>query len=197
MCNTQQTSTSSTRWREFGWKTLIRYFITPHITSRFKGSHQHCWRQCGLTDANHSHIFWSCIKLRPFWDSALSVMDRIMTYVVPKEAKVVLLGLMPKEAIPPEDSYIFRILTIACKKAITRNWLKKDPPWLEQWLDIIGEIYTMERLTFYLRLKGHVFEKRWRKWHAYKQREAWNLSPHQCFGYLVILFYLYFYYYYF
>ncbi len=34
MCMTQCTTTSSQIWREFGWKNLTRFFITPQIKSR-------------------------------------------------------------------------------------------------------------------------------------------------------------------
>lgn len=37
MCRTQHTSTSSKEWREFGWKNLIRFFITPHIKTKQLG----------------------------------------------------------------------------------------------------------------------------------------------------------------
>jgi len=38
-------------------------------------------------------------------------------------------------------------------KAITRKWLQVDPPTKDQWLGIVNEIYSMERLTSILRLK--------------------------------------------
>lgn len=34
MCTTQQTSTSSKRWRDFGWKNIILFSITPHIKNK-------------------------------------------------------------------------------------------------------------------------------------------------------------------
>ena len=59
MCRTQQTSTSSKRWREFGWKNLIRFFITPHIKNKQLGEQQQCWRQCGQS-ANHTRFLDLC-----------------------------------------------------------------------------------------------------------------------------------------
>ena len=38
ICETQQTTTNSRAWREFGWKNVTRYFITPKISSRQSGS---------------------------------------------------------------------------------------------------------------------------------------------------------------
>ena len=45
ICKTQHSSTSSKRWREFGWKNLTRFFVTPQIKSKQTGLQQKCWRQ--------------------------------------------------------------------------------------------------------------------------------------------------------
>ena len=42
---TQHTSTSSKRWKKFGWKNVNPLF---YYTTKFKqlGRRQYCWRQC-------------------------------------------------------------------------------------------------------------------------------------------------------
>ena len=39
------------------------------------------------------------------------------------------------------------ILMVAGKKSITRKWNQADPPTLDQWVQSVKEIYTMEKLT--------------------------------------------------
>ena len=55
---------SSQTWKEFGWKCLIRYFITPYQKSHTKNNSPACWRNCGNTNANHYHILWECRLLK-------------------------------------------------------------------------------------------------------------------------------------
>lgn len=66
MCETQQTSTNSLTWREFNWKNLTRFFITPNSKSKQLFKQQKCWRQCGEINANHTHVFWCCPKIETF-----------------------------------------------------------------------------------------------------------------------------------
>lgn len=50
MCQTQCTTTNSRTWREFGWKNITHYFITPKLKSKQTGTQQPCWRKCGERD---------------------------------------------------------------------------------------------------------------------------------------------------
>lgn len=52
---TQSISTKSLFWRNFCWKNLIRFFITPNQKSKFVGSQQSCWRECGSVLADNTH----------------------------------------------------------------------------------------------------------------------------------------------
>ena len=74
MWKTTQITTQSLSWREFMWKNQIRFFITPKIISKQKKVQQPCWRLCDDLDTNHTHIFWNCIKIQPFWGRIHSVL---------------------------------------------------------------------------------------------------------------------------
>jgi len=54
MWKLHQTSTSSRIWREFSWKNLVRFFITPKVKSKQLNRNIHCWWDCGALNADHS-----------------------------------------------------------------------------------------------------------------------------------------------
>lgn len=166
MCSVLQMSTSSQQWREFNWKCLIRFFITPHIKSKQLRIQQACWRGCGSMDANHSHIFWTCSKIQPFWAIVSETLQKVLGYNIPKEFSVLYLGNIV-EKVQEEDLYLTRILLTAARKSITRLWLKPDVPNLQQWTNIIQSIYIMEKLTYSIRLRVPDFIRRWRKWSTF------------------------------
>ena len=49
-----------------------------------------------------------------------------------------------------KEWYIFRIMLVASKKAITRKWLKTEAPKREDWVEVMHNIYMMESLTLSL-----------------------------------------------
>ena len=57
--------------------------------------------------------------------------------------------------------YLLQILLVAAKKTITIKWLKKEPPNQAEWLTTIRNIYTMEKMTYSLRLQRELFIERW------------------------------------
>ena len=134
------------------------------------GNPQYCWRQCGQLNADHSHIFWNCDKLRSFWDCVIGILEEVLGYNVTSDPRVLYLGLSLEDTIGQEDTYLFKILILAAKKAITRRWLEVDPPRTDHWLDIVEEIRCMEKMTYNIRTQAEVYEKRWVKWHLYTSK---------------------------
>lgn len=147
---TQQSSTNSRSWREFCWKNVIRFFITPKLKSKQTGSLHPCWRECGLLRADHSHIFWTCPAIETYWGEIRSNIGKIMGFDIEQTLISLYLGEIP-DNLHNREKYLLKVLLAASKKAITRKWLQKDPPTVTQWIDIVEEIHHMERMTFALR----------------------------------------------
>ena len=63
--------------------------------------------------------------------------------------------------------YLFGMLSVAARKAITKKGLKPNSPSIDDWYDIIYEIFVMERITVSMRLQELTFKDIWEKWKAY------------------------------
>ena len=163
MCQIQHSTTNSLTWREFCWKNLTRFFITPKIKSSQTSTPQQCWRLCGSFEANHAHIFWNCQKLNKYWKEVGTTLAKILGYEIPNNCIVMYLGNIP-DYVNKEDVLLVKVILAASRKAITKKWLKPDPPTQEDWINITKEISIMEKMTHNLRLKRPKYEKQWKKW---------------------------------
>ncbi len=121
-------TTCSLSWREYGWKNVVRYFITP---AQQKSRDTRCWRLCGENKANHFHIFWGYPCIIPYWQELKKNMEKILKVQLPFTFEVLYLGKEIQEVKRPGGKYLFRIMLVSAKKAITRKWLKTDAPNIE------------------------------------------------------------------
>ena len=155
--HTQMSTTNSQCWRNFCWKNLVRFFITPKIKSKQTGHQTQCWRLCGQLMADHTHIFWSCPALQPFWTQVQATTRRILGFDMDFSCLSFYLGNIPKD-LQNRDEYLLKIFMVASKKAITRRWLLREPPTLNQWVSIVNDILRLQKE------KGKDF---WAKWVTY------------------------------
>ena len=126
---------------------MIRFFITPNVSARMSTSQQMCWRKCGHLEADHTHIFWACPKMKEFWGEVWRAITKILGYQIPNSCKTLYLGNLDLNMIQREDEYLTKILLIAAKKTITRLWFKEDSPTLRKWTWVVEELYVMEEMT--------------------------------------------------
>lgn len=168
---TRCSTTNSFFWRDFCWKNLIRFFITPHQTSRFSGSLCHCWRECGSASADHAHVFWSCPSIQPFWNGVKHLMVETLGLNLDLSFTFLYLGKIPS-GLCKSDKYLLKIFLAASKKAITRCWLQRAPPTTALFIDIINSIRSMERMTFALRLQKEKGDEYWEKWDCYTHMDS-------------------------
>ena len=162
ICSEAHFVTNSNTWREFKWKVVSRFFRTPHIVSKMGPNHSdRCWRGCGAHIGTHSHIFWTCPKLQPFWKAISGALGEVFGLKIPEDPKIMLLGEVPAGLEGRPKIYLLHVLLTAAIKCITIKWLKPEPPTYTMWREKNWDIYQMEEITYALRLQPKIFIKRW------------------------------------
>lgn len=76
------------------------------------------------------------------------------------------------DVVMREDFYLIKVLLAASKKAVTRNRLNVNTPKQEQWLEIVQDIFVMEKFTYLLRVKEDTFKKNWEKRNIYVRHDT-------------------------
>ncbi len=113
-----------------------------------------------------AHIFGTYPFIQPFWTDIQAATKMILVFEVEFSCLSFYLGNI-SEDLNTCDKYLLKILMVAGKKVITRCWLHSEPPTLNQWRDIVKNIYSMEQITFVLRLQKQRGEEYWKKWNTY------------------------------
>lgn len=79
----QRKTTCSPNWREFGWKNVICFFITPPPKKKHQNIGISCWRLSGNSDATHYHLFWTCPKVTQFWLEVHKCLEKVLCTRIP------------------------------------------------------------------------------------------------------------------
>ena len=168
LCSSVHKITASQFFAEFAWKLQMRYFLTPIQHAKFDHSiTPRCWRDCGESHTNYSHIFWSCPALKMYWEN----IDTEIVFVLKMDLKIdnefILLWRIPSQIITTDDLYLIRILRLTALKLVTKNWLHKISPSIEKWRDLMDQVKEMEQLTYTIRGNTRLGHMLWAKWESY------------------------------
>ena len=106
-------------------------------------------------------------SVTPFWKEIHKNLEAIFGKEIPFRCDSIYLGNIPFEMWNSKDKKLALILLVASKKAITRKWLKPDPPTENEWMDVIHDIYIMEKLSASLNMQKELFNQIWAKWIEY------------------------------
>lgn len=154
-------TSSSLMWREYAWKNVVRFFRTPAQT---KYRETICWRNCGEKVAHHVHVFWSCPTLHNYWRDLKECIDKVLGCDLPFTFELFYLGKYNVQNVGKVNIRMLRIMLLAGKKGITKMWMKADVPKVKNWIDVMYNIYNMEKLTYAMRLENEKFEEIWNGW---------------------------------
>ena len=104
--------------------------------------------------------------IKTFWEEFHRSINTIFGTNVQLEFTTLFLGHLNFQN-GRSDEYLFGVLISACRKVFTRHWLLPEAPTINEWIDLVNDIYAMEQITFSLRLQKEKFIKYWANWIKY------------------------------
>ena len=105
--------------------------------------------------------------MRSYWEEIHKHINNVFNVNIPLKCETLFLGNILFETWNIKDKKLLAILLAASKKCVTRKWLKVDPPTIDEWIEIVYEIYVMEKISFSLKVEKDIFYKTWTKWTEY------------------------------
>lgn len=156
---------------EVNYKLLTRWHYTPVVLHKsFPQASPLCWRGCG-EQATHTHIWWFCPLIRPYWLNILYWAKEIQGYEIPNDPWIVLLHCTGEPVGTYKKSITPHLLN-AAKALIPQYWKQLTIPTLCQWLLKVDHPYYMEDLTLSLTNKSDLAKKIRSCWFAFKYASA-------------------------
>ena len=150
---------SSLANREMQIKTTLRFHLKPVRLAKIQYSDDsRCWRGCGER-RTFFHCWWVYKLIQPLWKSVWRFL-RKLDIVLPEDPAIPLLGIYPRDTPIYNEDACTKIF-IAALFIITRSWIEPRCPSVDEWIQKLWYIYTME---YYSAIKNNDLTKFLRKW---------------------------------
>ena len=146
--------------REMQIKTTLRFHLTPVRLAKIQNSDDsRCWRGCGERGTLLLHCWWGCKLIQPLWKSVWRFLRKLDT-VLPEDPCIPLLAIYPRDT-PIYNKDICTTMFIEALCIIARSWKEPRCPSVDEWIQKLWYIYTME---YYSAIRNSDFTKFLRKW---------------------------------
>ena len=145
--------------REMQIKTTLRFHLTPVRLAKIQNSDDSrcCW---GYGERGTLlHCWWGCKLIQLLWKSVWRFL-RKMDIVLPEDSVIPLLGIYPRDT-PTCTKDTCTTMFIAALFIIARSWKEPRCPSVDEWIQKLWYIYTME---YYSAIRNNDLTKFLRKW---------------------------------
>lgn len=102
------------------------------------------------------HIFWDCLKLRPFWREVTCTIKHLTNVSLEDNPAACLLHLSERPIKKYKASLTIHLLN-AARACIPLCWRSENPPSKSLWFTKVNELRDMEDLTATLHNREETF----------------------------------------
>uniref|UniRef100_A0A669DKG7 Reverse transcriptase domain-containing protein n=1 Tax=Oreochromis niloticus TaxID=8128 RepID=A0A669DKG7_ORENI len=123
--------------------------------------HTSCSR-CGLSPANHVHMFWCCSKLSAFWRVIFDTLSQAYGQTVPPNPLSAIFGIPPDLNLSGPLKQALAFTTLLARRLILLKWKLPHPPTHDHWVRDVLFNLKLEKLRFSLKGSIRKFNKIWK-----------------------------------
>lgn len=172
-CMKAQKQTINSNLKLIQYKWLMRTYITPVKLHKFNGNIPDTCIKCKEARGTLYHCIWECGKVKSFWQDIINMIDQILGKKLPMDPRFFLLGIYPTTPqLQSKEARLVDMCILQAKRIISLNWKNVDGPRIGRWIKEMATNMTMEKITYIIRRKQHVFDDIWRPFICFLKHDA-------------------------
>ena len=143
------------------FKILHRAHLTKVRLNKLFDTSEMCDR-CHLAPADHTHTFYSCSRLAPFWSSVYDTLSRVLGRMVAPSPFISIFGV-PEifSSFTRKECNIIAFVSLVARRHILLHWKDPKPPSSNSWLKDLMSFLCLEKIKYSLRGSSDRFDKTW------------------------------------
>uniref|UniRef100_A0A1A8LJG6 Reverse transcriptase zinc-binding domain-containing protein n=1 Tax=Nothobranchius pienaari TaxID=704102 RepID=A0A1A8LJG6_9TELE len=170
-CGGAHTKFINARLRLIQHKYLMRTYVTPERLKKYNSNIPDTCVKCAVHKGTLYHCVWECTEIKKFWEDVRISTEKIIKKDVPLDAKLFLIGLCPNEYAYSKCQRVFLDLSLmVAKKCIAMAWKSLHRPTVRDWMKQMLQVMPLERITYILKAKQHLFDEIWTPFLTYIKR---------------------------
>lgn len=144
--NRVHTSSACAKQSFMQCKILHRcYWTNQKLAKIFPDLNPVCNR-CGIIPADHVHMFWSCSKLKPFWENIFALISSATGKTIQPCPLAALFGASDPLGLPTTVSDSIAFITLLARRIILLERKDPLPPTYMQWVHDFLYFLKLEKI---------------------------------------------------
>lgn len=177
-CYQAQTLSINSRLKLIQYNWLMRTYITPEKLNKFNSNIPDNCIKCRTEKGTLFHCIWKCKHLQEFWEKITDTISIIIHKKIPACPEICILGLRPKTlALKTHEYKLINLCLLHAKRLIARHWKSVHCPSLNMWINELSSCLAMERLTYIIKQKSHIFHDIWNSFIIFLESRPDLLNP--------------------
>lgn len=137
------------------------HFTKNRLSRLFPGTNDTCDR-CGLSPADHVHMFFSCPKLVNFWSCFFKSLNNSLNIRLEPCPLISIFGVpRTSTSLTKKNSDVVAFASLIARRRILLHWKSPNAPPTTSWLRDLMSFLSLEKIKYSLRGSATNFYKRW------------------------------------